>query len=113
MRNPISTLLVLTTLLLTESGRAATVTSPADDGPGSLRETIAKAAPGETITFAVNGPINLTSGELVIDKDLMILGPGSDTLLIQRSVAPGTQEFRILRVVFGTVTLSGLTLNNG
>src|SRR6185503_17346012 len=90
--------LVLSTVLLAGPLRAATVTNTADDGPGSLRETIASAAPGDTIDFAVNGPITLTSGELVIEKDLTILGPGSGALLIQRSLDAGTPEFRILRV---------------
>jgi len=77
------------------------VTSTADDGPGSLRQAIATAAPSETINFAVNSPITLTSGQLVIDKDLAILGPGSGTLLIQRSLAPGTPDFRIFHVMDG------------
>src|SRR5207247_10345897 len=99
--------------LLTESAWAVTVPSTADDGPGSLREAIANAVPGETIDFSVNGPITLTTGELVIDKDLTIQGPGSGNLLIQRSLEAGTPEFRILHVLFGTVTLSGVTMNNG
>ncbi len=113
MRNSISTLFVLTALLLCEPGRAATVTSTADDGPGSLREAIANAAGAETIDFSVSGVITLTSGELVIAKDLTILGPGSDTLAIQRSLEPGTEDFRILNIQFGVVTISGLTLSNG
>ena len=65
------------------------VTSSADDGPGSLRQAIADAAPGDTITFDIDEPcgcggggggdvgdlIVLTSGELVIQKNLSIIGP--------------------------------------
>src|SRR6185436_6417422 len=113
MRNVISTLLILTALVSVGPLRAATVTSTAEEGAGSLREAIADALPGDTIDFAVNGPITLTSGELVIDKDLTIQGPGSGTLLIQRSLAAGTLDFRILYVRDGAVTISGLTMNNG
>ena len=113
MRNAISTFLVLTALLLTDSGRAATVTTTADDGPGSLREAIANAAPGETIDFSSVSTITLTSGELLIDKDLIIAGPGASNLLIQRSTDPGTDNFRIFDVFGNNVTISGLTVSNG
>src|SRR6185369_5831269 len=114
MRNTIATLLALSALLLTHSGRAATVTTTDDDGPGSLRDAIANAAPGETINFTSVGTITLTSGELLIDKDLIISGPGADNLVIQRSADNGTPNFRIFHVSPGfTVTISGLTVSNG
>src|SRR5438876_10340439 len=113
MRHACSTFLVLTALLLTDSGRAATVTTTADDGPGSLREAIANAAPGETIDFSSVSTITLTSGELLIDKDLIIAGPGASNLVIKRSSAIGTPDFRIFDVFSGTVTISGLTVSNG
>jgi hypothetical protein len=56
-----------------------TVLNTADNGPGSLRATIAAAQSGDTIHFdaSLNGQeINLTSGELAIDKNLDIEGPG-------------------------------------
>ncbi|MEM8678236.1 MAG: choice-of-anchor Q domain-containing protein [Planctomycetota bacterium] len=54
------------------------------DGDISLRDAIAAAATGETIDFAVNGTILLDPalGELLIDKDLTIDGPGPDQLTI-------------------------------
>src|SRR6185295_11923038 len=94
----IPALLALSATLLVGSARAATVTNSADFGPGSLREAIADALPGETIDFDVTSPIVLTEGELVIDKDLTVQGPGSGILTIQRSSEPGTPDFRIFRV---------------
>src|SRR5213596_942009 len=109
MRNAISTLLVLTGLLLVDSGRAATVTSTADAGPGSLRDAILNAAPNATIDCSIGGTITLTSGEILINKNLTISGPGASNLLIERSTDNGTPNFRIFNIVSGNVTLSGLT----
>src|SRR5262245_3455413 len=50
-----------------------TVLNTADSGPGSLRQAIATASPGDTIDFAPNlsgKTIVLTSGQLVVSKDL-------------------------------------------
>jgi hypothetical protein len=56
-----------------------TVLTTADTGPGSLRAEIAAADSGDKIVFdpSLNGQtINLTTGELVINKRLDIEGPG-------------------------------------
>src|SRR5437867_10304132 len=119
LRNVIAPLLILMVVLLSGTSRAVntiTVTNPGDIGPGTLREAIAGALPGDTINFATGlGTITLTSGELVIDKDLTISGPGSGNLTIQRSTAGDTPEFRIFNVTSstGTITISGLTVSNG
>src|SRR6266498_3205190 len=63
--------------------------------------------------FAVSGLITLTNGELAIDRDLTILGPGANNLMIQRSLAPGTPDFSIFNVASATVIISGLTVSNG
>ncbi len=100
------------------------VTNNNDSGPGSLRSVLANACEGETITFAssVVNPINLTSDQLVIDKNLAISGPGASLLTVQRSTASGTPTFRIFRIVKTdssgnavniNVTISGLTISNG
>ncbi len=85
-----------------------------DSGAGSLRQAITIACPGSTITFA-NGInlITLTSGELVINKNLTIQGPGANLLTIQRSTAMGTPHFRIFAISNVTATISGLTMTNG
>ena len=54
-----------------------TVTSTNDSGAGSLREAIATAASGDTIIFdssLAGQTITLTTGQLEIDKDLIIEG---------------------------------------
>lgn len=102
------------------SAQAATlvVTNTNDSGPGSLRDTIAAAAEGDTIQFdvALKGQtITLTSGHLLVERSLTIDGPGADQLTIQRSTATGTPAFRIFLISQGArnVTLSGLTIFNG
>ena len=91
------------------------VTNANDSGAGSLRDTIAAATQGDTIQFdaALNGQaITLTSGQLVIGKNLTITGPGASQLTVQRSTANGTPAFRIFEIS-NNVTLAGLTIANG
>src|SRR4029079_15576110 len=94
-----------------------TVTNLNDNGPGSLRDTIAAAASGDTIVFAVTGTIALTSGDLVIDRNLIISGPGPGYVTVQRSSTIGTQTLTIFvipnLVPPLTVSISGLTISNG
>jgi hypothetical protein len=52
-----------------------TVTNGNDNGLGSLRRAIIFAAPGDTINFAPTvTAVNLTSGELVVDKNWTAIG---------------------------------------
>ncbi|MDA8432017.1 MAG: hypothetical protein M0Z60_03525 [Nitrospiraceae bacterium] len=100
-------------LVLAGVGRAAaatiTVSNLNDSGAGSLRQAIASASPGDTIGFGVTGDITLTSGELLIDKDITISGPGSASLFLN-----GTASSRVLEIAAGsTATISGLTIQNG
>ena len=74
-----------------------------------MRQALRAANDGDTITFAVNGTIALTSGGLPVNKSLTISGPGKDQLSID-----GNQTL----LVFGifpdkTATISGLTIRNG
>ena len=89
-----------------------------DSGAGSLRQAIADACDGSTITFdmtTVISPISLTTAQLTIDKNLTITGPGSTSLTIERSAAPATPQFRIFNVSISstTVNISGVTVTNG
>jgi hypothetical protein len=88
-----------------------TVTNTNDSGPGSLRQALADAQDGDTINFAVSGTIALTSGELVIDKNITISGPGQNSL----TVRPLSQvSFRVFNVMPShSVTIQGLTISFG
>jgi hypothetical protein len=87
------------------------VTNTDDNGSGSLRQAIADAVSGDTITFAVTGIITLTSGQLVIPeyKTLTIIGPDAPGLTIS-----GNNASYILFIdYYATLTLSRVTLTNG
>ena len=86
-----------------------TVTNLNDSGPGSLRDAIATASPGDTIVFGVTGNITLTSGELVINKNLTINGPGAASLAIS-----GNNLARVLHISgVATVSISSVSIENG
>ena len=106
--------LISALLLSAVAAHAATltVTSAADSGPGTLRQAILNASTGDTINFAVGiTTITLTSGELLINKNLTINGPGANVLTVQRS---SMVLFRIFNISpAGTTTISGLTIAGG
>ncbi|MEW5826244.1 MAG: choice-of-anchor Q domain-containing protein [Candidatus Bipolaricaulota bacterium] len=92
-------------------GETRTVTSAADAGAGTLRQVIADAAAGDRIRFTLPTPttITLTSGELVVDKDLTIDGPGDAALTVDGGAAR-----RAFFVVAGVeASISGLTVARG
>src|SRR5207249_11120013 len=99
--------------MATQTGAATiTVTNTNDSGPGSLRQAILNASSGDTINFAPSvTTVTLTSGELVIDKNLTITGPGANRLTVQRS----TRASRIFHISSSTATvsISGMTISNG
>ncbi len=98
-------------LLLGRSTLAASipVTNMLDSGVGSLRDQIAAAASGDTITFNVTGVITLSSGEISINKNLSIIGPGASVLALS-----GNHTNGIFNVTFGNnVLISGLLLEYG
>jgi len=110
-------LLLLAALLLNAfvvwSGHAGviTVTSLNDSGPGSLRAAVASASPGDTINFSVNGVITLTSGEIAINKDLTIAGPGAGQLTISGNNA--SRIFNVAITTGGSFSVSAVTIANG
>jgi hypothetical protein len=66
--------------MATQTGAATiTVINANDSGLGSSRQAIIATSPGDTINFAPSvTTVTLTSGELVIDKNLTITGPGAN-----------------------------------
>jgi CSLREA domain-containing protein len=103
------------TATITVNCGSAVVTNSNDSGAGSLRAIIFSACPGSTVTFnmtpgQVTSPINLTSGELLIDKSLTIQGPGANLLTIA-----GNNTFRLINAnaVGINVSLSGLSFTGG
>jgi hypothetical protein len=102
---------VLCALSLLAGGPAfsAEVTSTDDSGVGTLRQAIADAVPGETITFAVPLPATISIlTTLEIDKDLIIEGPGAEQLTISGANAV---TIHLVEVIAGvTAAISGLTL---
>jgi hypothetical protein len=89
-----------------------TVLNNQDSGPGSLRDTIATAASGDTIDFdpgLAGQTITLMSGQLLLNKSLDIEGPGADQLTIS-----GNHASRVFQVASNTtVSIAGLTMANG
>src|ERR1043166_6378253 len=86
-----------------------TVTSTADDGPGTLRQALVDANDGDVINFMVTGTIQISSGQLTIDDSITIQGPGSNHLTIDAN-----STSRVFFVNAGnTVTISGLTITHG
>lgn len=87
------------------------VTSASDSGPGSLRQAIADAAPGDVIEFKLTYPatISLTSGELLLNKNLTIAGPGARDLAIS-----GNSSSRVFNnTSTANVSLERMTIING
>jgi hypothetical protein len=104
-------LATLLSLALAANARAEEpVTNTNDSGPGSLRNALATAVPGDTIDIPP-GTYSLTSGQLVAADDNLTLRnePGAGAPLIQ-----STASFRVLCVTTGNdVTVDGLIIHNG
>lgn len=68
------------------SANTYTVSSTADNGAGTLRDAVGKAAAGDTIVIpsTLIGPILLTSGELVLaQNNLLVTGPGATNFTVE------------------------------
>jgi hypothetical protein len=96
------------------SAATITVMNGSDHGRGSLRQAIHDASPNDTIDFAPRvTAVNLTTDELVIDKNLTVIGPHADRVTIQRNTQ--SLAFRIFHITSSTavVSISRLTILNG
>jgi Big-like domain-containing protein/Calx-beta domain-containing protein/cadherin-like protein len=90
------------------------VTTTADSGAGSLRQIIADACDGTTINFDTAGvfatpqTITLTSGEILLDKNLTINGSDAQVTI------SGNNASRVFHVNAGkTIGIVGLTFTGG
>jgi hypothetical protein len=83
--------MVLTLVARPAAAGERVVTSTADSGAGSLRQALADALPGDTITFNLTSPATITlNSRLVISKNVSIEGLGADQLTIRADVGLGT-----------------------
>src|SRR6476660_5611433 len=108
MRFVLISVLLLCAMARQTGAATITVTNTNDSGPGSLRQALANANNGDTISFTVTGTIALTSGGLPVTKNVTISGPGANQLAVN-----GNQAL----FVFGvfpqrTVSISGLRIRN-
>jgi Cadherin-like beta sandwich domain len=103
------------------------VTNGTDGSSGSLRDIIAQAVDGDVITFASfrpgsakadgiaipnSGVVTLTSGELLINKNLVIDGGSAAATTVMRDSSAG--PFRIFHVAVGkTVTIMRMKITGG
>lgn len=91
------------------------VTSAADTGTGTLRDSIAAAEAGDVLAFDTTGAfaglqtVTLAGGQLTLENSLTIVGPGRDLLTLE-----GGGSQRLFAVEPGVeVSLSGMTLQGG
>lgn len=107
----LSTILTLVLFLPTFSHSAPveTVTNTNDAGPGSFRQAIADVDPGGSILFdqsTFGQAINLTSGSLVIDKDISIFGLGRlDTIIDGSGIGSAIFDVQSTATVVGLTSL--------
>jgi len=103
--------LVLAFLINSAAAATLTVTTTADSGAGSLRQAIADAAPGDTITFdtgIIGERINLLNGPLDIAKNLTIDAHARKDGVVLHAGG----KSRVLAVADkATVTLSGIHIS--
>ena len=105
-----------TTVLFAPGAEAATrtVTNLNDSGAGSLRDAVESGGAGDVIGFqsGLTGQITLTSGDILIDHAVTIIGPGADLLTISGNDA--SRIFYVNTTVdAASVSIEKLTLADG
>ncbi len=95
-------------LLAAANVSAGVVTTTGDSGPGSLRDTLALAASGDTITFSLTLPATIALlSELPITQSVTIQGPGAGS----RTISDATGRVFNLDTSAKTVLISGVRLS--
>ncbi len=112
----LSVLSMIFLIIGTAQAATVTVTNTNDSGPGSLRDAVASAAPGDTIDFNLSDcPCTIElSSEIVIDKppltQPLIIGNAADPTDIEIS---GSNNSRIFRILSGDIRIFRLALLSG
>ncbi|MFZ6760822.1 DUF4347 domain-containing protein, partial [Undibacterium sp. Ji50W] len=89
-----------------------TFTNGNDTGAGSLRNAIAAAGAGDTVTSNASRTVTLTSGQLTISQNLTINGD-LDSNGTPDVIVDANYNSRVLTITTGNVTLNGLVLEHG
>jgi CSLREA domain-containing protein len=81
----------------------------------TLREAVNAAEPNQTITFApgLASPIVLTQGQINIQNDLAIFGPGAGQLTVDAAQTTPSSTGSVFRILNATVYIFDLTITGG
>jgi hypothetical protein len=103
--------IALSTILLAATGAFAQsthwVTNANDSGPGSLTQAIADAQAGDQIRFIPDLDGKPLAPGMIVDKDISILGRGTDRTIFRRA----SQE-RVLTILRSRLLLSGVSVSD-
>ena len=105
------------TINVTDNATEVTKTEDANDGicdeDCSLREAILGVTPGGRVHLPP-GTYTLDLGlELIIGKNLTLVGDRAEDTIIQAAVEPHLADFRVLEITGGRVNISGVTIRHG
>ena len=117
MPNWVCTFLIIAIVIVVECNSeqpSAETEVSSSDCPGCvLRDRIAAAEPGDTINISP-GTYTMTGGELLIDKDLMLVGAAAETTIIQAAESLDLATHRVIHIAEeSAVSISGVTVRHG
>ena len=95
-----------------QDSRRPVTPCPTTTDSSVLQRAIAEAAPGDTVTIPA-GVHTLSSGQLVVRQDLILVGEGADLSILEASPSRRQKVGRVLLVEAGNVSVEGITLRNG
>ncbi|MDX6587919.1 MAG: hypothetical protein QOI31_2392 [Solirubrobacterales bacterium] len=101
---------VLLTFTAPASAATVHVSNTHDHGRGSLRKAIERANPGDRVDVP-GGHYVLTTGELLVDKELKITGAGA-----RETILDANRDSRVMNIDYagpGTMRVSSLTVRDG